>query len=84
MNKGKNVVIEDNVKIGDNCVFGHNVVVHEGTVIGDNVIVADNTVLGKKPFRSAVSATTSDDVLPPLVIGNDVKIGAIHHLKLLH
>jgi acetyltransferase-like isoleucine patch superfamily enzyme len=40
------------------------------------VIVADNTVLGKKPFRSAVSATTSDDVLPPLVIGNDVKIGA--------
>jgi len=76
MIKGHNIVIEDNVKIGNNCVLGHNVVIHEGTVIGDNVIVADNTVLGKQPFRSAVSATTSEKDLPSLVIGNGVKIGA--------
>lgn len=76
MIKGKNVVIEDHVKIGENCVLGHNVVIHEGTIMGNDVIVADNTVLGKAPFRSAVSATTSDSDLPPLVIGNGVKIGA--------
>lgn len=65
MIKGHNVIIEENVTIGQNCSFGHNVVIHEGTVIGDDVVVADNTVLGKQPFRSAVSATTADTSLTP-------------------
>jgi acetyltransferase-like isoleucine patch superfamily enzyme len=76
MTMGQNVVIEENVTIGQNCSFGHNVVIHSGTVIGDDVVVADNTVLGKQPFKSAVSATTTDTTLTPLVIGNGVKIGA--------
>ena len=76
MLKGHNVIIGDDVTIGHNCVFGHNVVIHSGTVIGDDVVVADNTVLGKRPFKSAMSATTSEADFEPLVIGDGVKIGA--------
>jgi len=76
MKKGQNLIIEENVTIGQNCTFGHNIVIHEGTIIGDNVVVADNTVLGKKPFKSATSATTSEKEHPPLEIGNNTKIGA--------
>ena len=76
MMMGKNVVIEDDVKIGQNCTFGHNVVILSGTVIGDDVVVADNTVLGKRPFKSSMSATTSEADFDPLVIGDGVKIGA--------
>jgi acetyltransferase-like isoleucine patch superfamily enzyme len=39
---GKNVIIEDDVFIGDNCKIGHNVILKTGTVILDNVIIADN------------------------------------------
>jgi len=76
MKTGKNVIIEENVKIGQNCTFGHNIVIHEGTIIGDNVVIADNTILGKKPFRSAVSVTTTETNYESLEIGNNVKIGA--------
>lgn len=73
---GENFIVEENVKIGKNCTFGHNVVIHAGTKIGDDVVIADHSILGKKPFKSAVSATTSEAELDPLVIGDGVKIGA--------
>src|SRR6056297_2821725 len=76
MNNGKFLIIEDNVTIGQNCSFGHNVVIHSGTVIGDDVVVADNTVLGKRPFKSAMSVTTTEADFEPLIIGDGVKIGA--------
>ena len=76
MNIGKNVVIEENVKIGKNVVIGHNVVIRRDTIIGDNVVIADNTVLGKEPMKAKSSATTERKELPPLVIGNNVRIGA--------
>ncbi len=75
---GENVVIEENVIIGDNSIIGHNVVIKEGTRIGKNVLVADNTILGKLPAKSALSAITTDKVdIPPLVIEEGVKIGAL-------
>lgn len=73
---GKNVVIEEEVEIGNNCTIGHNVVIRKGTIIEDNVTIGDNTVLGKEPFRACTSATTSVKELPPLVIGNGTVIGA--------
>lgn len=66
----KNIVIGDNVQIGD------NVVIHEDTIIGDNVRIDDNTVLGKRPMKSVNSAVTKDKELDPLVIGDGVLIGA--------
>jgi len=73
---GNNVVIEDNVIIKEGAVIGNNVVIHEGTTIGERVIIGDNTVLGKKPFKAKRSAVTSDVVIEPLKIGNNVTIGA--------
>ncbi|ACR80328.1 MULTISPECIES: acyltransferase [Kosmotoga] len=73
---GKNVVIEEEVEIGNNCTIGHNVVIRRGTIIEDNVTIGDNTVLGKEPFKASTSATTSVKELPPLVIGKGSIIGA--------
>ncbi len=73
---GKNVVVEENVKFGENVVIGHNVVIRRDTVIGNNVVIADNTVLGKEPMKAKASATTEKRELPPLVIGDNVAIGA--------
>lgn len=73
---GENVVIEPNVMIGDNVIVGHNVVIREGTIISDGCTIFDGTILGKKPFRSAVSAVTEEKELPPLVLGKNVVVGA--------
>ncbi|NIA03897.1 MAG: N-acetyltransferase [Nitrospiraceae bacterium] len=73
---GNNVYIGENVTIGNNCIIGNNVVIHDGTLIGSNVRIDDNTILGKKPLKSPMSATTTSDDLGPLVIGDDVLIGA--------
>jgi len=73
---GQNVVIEKGARIGQNCVIGHNVVIHSGVVIGNNVTVGDNTVLGKVPYKSKISATTTEKTLPPLVIEDNCVIGA--------
>jgi len=73
---GANFFIGKDVRIGKNCVFGNNVVIHEGTVIGDSVRIDDNSVIGKQKLKSPNSAMTTDEVLPPAVIGNGVLIGA--------
>jgi acetyltransferase-like isoleucine patch superfamily enzyme len=69
-------VIEKDVQIGKNVVIGNRVTVHEGTVIGDNTTVADGAVLGKPPKPAKTSTVKLSDSIPPLVIGEDVTIGA--------
>lgn len=72
---GMNTVISDDVSIGNHCRIGHNVVIHPGVMIGSNVRIDDNAVIGKQPMRSVISAMTSEETVPPSVIGNDCIVG---------
>ena len=74
--KDKNVIIEDNVIIGDNFQVGYNIVIRDGTIIGDNVRIDDNTVIGKHPMRSSLSTLKEEINLPFTYIGNNCLIGA--------
>ncbi|AOV08779.1 acyltransferase [Sporosarcina ureilytica] len=73
--KGQNVVINPDVKLGDNVVIGNNVVIYEGTEIGDNVIIQDNAVIGKQPTRAKASILPDVKKLPPAKIGAGVTVG---------
>lgn len=66
---GEFCVIEANVTIGKGCRIGHHVVIREGTVIGDTVRIDDHASLGKHPMKAANSATTKEQELPPLTVG---------------
>ena len=72
----KNIIIEDNVTIGDNCCISYNVVIREGTIIGNNVRIDDNTVIGKYPMRAKLSIFKEESNLPPAHIGKNCLIGA--------
>jgi len=72
---GQSVVIEPGVTIGDNVVIGHFVVIKSGTVIGSGVHIGDMCVLGKSPSSNRKMAMKPPLELPPLIIGDDVKIG---------
>jgi len=80
-NLGENVsvglytVIRENVKIGSNCRIGSQVVIHPGTEIGENVRIDDHTAIGKLPMKAKISATTSEKILSPAVVGSDSLIG---------
>jgi acetyltransferase-like isoleucine patch superfamily enzyme len=67
--------IGPDVTIGDGCRIGCGVIIHDGTRIGSNVRIDDNSVLGKFPMRAANSATTKDQELPVLNLGDDCIIG---------
>ena len=71
----KNIIIEDNVTIGDNCHIGYNVVIKEGTIIGNNVRIDDNTVIGKYPMRASLSIFKKELNLSPAHIGSNCLIG---------
>ena len=71
-----NVIIEDDVIIGNNCQFGYNVVIRNGTIIGDNVRINDNTVIGKHPMKASISTLKEEINLPFTYIGNNCLIGA--------
>jgi UDP-3-O-[3-hydroxymyristoyl] glucosamine N-acyltransferase len=66
---GEFCVIGANVSIGAGCRLGHHVVIHEDTVIGNTVRIDDHASLGKRPMKAANSATTKDQDLPPLSVG---------------
>jgi UDP-3-O-[3-hydroxymyristoyl] glucosamine N-acyltransferase len=66
---GEYCVVAENVVIGEGCRIGHHVVIHDGTVIGPNVRIDDHASLGKRPMKAANSATTKEQELPPLTIG---------------
>ena len=72
---GEYCVIGADVGVGTGCRIGHHVVIHDGTVIGNDVRVDDHATLGKRPMKAANSATTSDQELPPLSLGDTCIVG---------
>jgi hypothetical protein len=66
---GEGCVIGPNVRLGAGCQIGHHVVIHADTVVGDHVRIDDHAVLGKRPMRAANSATTREQELPGLTVG---------------
>jgi acetyltransferase-like isoleucine patch superfamily enzyme len=72
---GEHCVVGPGVRIGTRCRIGHHVVIHEGTVIGNDVRVDDHASLGKSPMKAANSATTSEQALPPLEVGDVCIVG---------
>ena len=72
---GEFCVIGANVSIGAGCVIGHHVVIRDDTVIGNTVRIDDHASLGKSPMKAANSATTKEQVLPPLAVGELCIVG---------
>jgi acetyltransferase-like isoleucine patch superfamily enzyme len=72
---GEGCIVGENVDIGRGCRIGHHVVIHEGTLIGAEVRIDDHAVLGKHPMRAANSATTKEQELPPLTVGDTCIVG---------
>jgi len=72
---GEGSTVGPDVIFGAGCVVGHHVVVHAGTQIGDAVRIDDHATLGKLPMRAANSATTREQELPPLTIGDGCIVG---------
>jgi UDP-2-acetamido-3-amino-2,3-dideoxy-glucuronate N-acetyltransferase len=70
---GEHCVVAANVQIGTGCKIGHHVVIHPDTVVGNDVRIDDYASLGKVPMKAANSATTKEQELPPLTVG-DVSI----------
>ena len=70
---GEFCVVGANVTLGEGCKLGNHVVIHADTVVGLNVRIDDHASLGKVPMKAANSATTKEQELPPLTIG-DVSI----------
>ena len=73
---GEFCVIGAHVTLGRDCKLGHHVVIHADTVVGDTVRIDDHASLGKVPMKAANSATTKDQELPPLSIGELSIVGA--------
>ena len=72
---GEFCVVGPNVKLGTGCKIGHHVVIHADTVVGNDVRIDDHAVLGKLPMKAANSATTKEQELPPLAIGDVCIVG---------
>ena len=72
---GEFCVIGANVTIGDGCRLGNHVVIHADTVVGASVRIDDHASLGKVPMKAANSATTKDQELPPLTVGDTCIVG---------
>ena len=71
---GKNVVIEEEVIIGDHVTIGHNTVILKGTVIGDHVTIGSNCVLGIKPSGNKRMRRDFENI-EKLTIGSHSRIG---------
>ena len=72
---GEGAVVGAGVEIGPGCRIGHHAVIHEGTRIGRDVRIDDHATLGKLPMRAANSATTREQVLLPLSVGDTCIVG---------
>jgi len=73
---GYNAIIEGNVVIQKGTIIGNNVIIKEGSVIGENCTISDNCIIGKSPLKAKNSATTETRELSPLILGNNVTVGA--------
>jgi acetyltransferase-like isoleucine patch superfamily enzyme len=79
LQKGENVVIEDQVTIGENVTIGHNSVILKGTVIGNNVQIGCNCVIGiiprgNKKMRKTESTQNFLEIKENTFIGNLVSV----------
>jgi acetyltransferase-like isoleucine patch superfamily enzyme len=72
---GEGCIVLADVRVGSGCRIGHHVVIHPGTVIGDGVRIDDHATLGKLPMRAALSATTREEELSPLTLGDACIVG---------
>lgn len=72
---GEGCVIGAQVRIGTGCKIGHHVVVHADTQVGNDVRIDDHATLGKLPMKAANSATTKEQDLPPLTVGDTCIVG---------
>lgn len=72
---GEGCVVGANVRIGSGCRIGHLVVIHADTVVGNDVRIDDHATLGKLPMKAANSATTKEQELPPLTVGDTCIVG---------
>jgi acetyltransferase-like isoleucine patch superfamily enzyme len=72
---GEFCVVGAHVTVGRDCRIGNHVVIHEDTVVGDTVRIDDHASLGKRPMKAANSATTRDQELPPLTVGELCIVG---------
>jgi len=72
---GEGCVVGPNVRVGSGCRIGNLVVIHADTQVGQDVRIDDHATLGKLPTRAANSATTKDQELPPLALGDACTVG---------
>ena len=72
---GEFCVIGANVSLGAGCKLGHHVVIHADTRVGADVRIDDFASLGKLPMKAANSATTKEQELPPLSVGDTSIVG---------
>jgi len=72
---GEGTTVGAGVRTGTQCRIGHQVVIHADTVIGNDVRIDDHATLGKLPMRAANSATTKEQDLPPLTVGDLCIVG---------
>jgi len=73
---GYNVIVMDNVTIGEGCQIANNVVIYPGTKIGNHVRIDDNVIIGKRPLSSPRSIFKVQENMEPAVIGDMCQIGA--------
>jgi acetyltransferase-like isoleucine patch superfamily enzyme len=72
---GEYCVVGANVRLGAGCRVGHHVVIHPDTVVGRDVRIDDHATLGKLPMKAANSATTQEQELPALSVGDVCIVG---------
>ena len=80
---GKNVFINDGVKIGYNCIIGDNSNIDTNTVItntilGDNVNIGRNSSIGQKGFGFAIKKDANIDIfhIGRVILKSGVSIGS--------
>jgi hypothetical protein len=72
---GEFCVVGADVTLGSGCRVGHHVVIHAGTRVGADVRIDDFASLGKLPMKAANSATTKEQELAPLSVGDTSIVG---------
>ena len=72
---GEGCIIGPGVRLGSGCRVGNQVVIHADTEVGNDVRIDDHATLGKLPMRAANSATTREQELAPLTLGDTCIVG---------
>ena len=72
---GEFCVIGPQVRLGAGCRIGNHVAIHADTVVGGGVRIDDHATLGKLPMRAVNSATTNEQELAPLSLGEQCIVG---------